>query len=171
MKKIMMLFSVMLISLAVTAADIKVVSGKASFMKREGSAVVLFNWDDAKYDNKESMKDYWKDDYDQYISEGKKKFIEGFNKSSKKVKLGDSDDAGYTFTVAVANIDYFFSVMSFIPGHKHTIWCTITITEKATGNEICKINVDEFKGGRDFSKFDSFTEMMHDLGKYIGKMK
>lgn len=171
MKKILMLLSVMIISLVANAVDIKVVSGKASFMKQEGSAVVLFNWDGAKYDNKESLKDYWKEDYDKYLSEGKKKFIEGFNSSSKKVKLGETDDAGYIFTVEVTNIDYFFSAMSLVPGHKHRIWCTITITEKATGNEVCKADVKEFKGGRDFSKFDSFTEMMLDLGKQVGKMK
>lgn len=79
MKKILMLLSVMIISLVANAVDIKVVSGKASFMKQEGSAVVLFNWDGAKYDNKESLKDYWKEDYDKYLSEGKKKFIDVFN--------------------------------------------------------------------------------------------
>lgn len=166
-----MLLTVMVISMVVCAAEIKVVSGKASFMKQEYFAVVLFNWDEAKFDNRESLKDYWNEDFEKYLSEGKKKFIEGFNDSSKKVKFVDTDLAGYIFNVEVTNIDYFFSAMSMVPGHKHKIWCTITVIEKSTGKEVCKIDVKEFKGGRDFSKFDSFTEMMLDFGKQVGKIK
>jgi hypothetical protein len=36
---------------------------------------------------------------------------------------------------------------------------------------ICEYNVKEFKGGRDFSIFDSYTESMGDLGSELAETK
>ena len=39
------------------------------------------------------------------------------------------------------------------------------------GEVICTYKVDEFKGGRDFSIFDSYKEAMQDLGSKLAKTK
>jgi hypothetical protein len=62
-------------------------------------------------------------------------------------------------------------VTSIVPGNKHKIWAEITVTDKGSGEVICTYNVKEFKGGRDFSIFDSFKEAMRDLGSELAQTK
>ena len=44
-----------------------------------------------------------------------------------------------------------------------------TVTDNKTGETVCTYKVTEFEGGRDFSLFDSYTEMMRDLGSKLAK--
>lgn len=74
-------------------------------------------------------------------------------------------------TVKFSNFDKFFSAMSIVPGNKHKIWGEITVVDKKTNEVICVFKVDEFKGGRDFSIFDSFKESMSDLGSDLAGKK
>lgn len=170
MKRLYLSFCMAMFTLIAFAGGITITQGKASFMKKEGSISVVFNWDNAKWDNRIPVKEQWKDEYQSYVENGEVCFIEGFNKSSKKVKIvkGESD---YLMTVNFSNFDKFYSVMSTIPGNKHKIWAEITVTDKKTGEVICKYDVKEFKGGRDFLVFDSFKESMEDLGSKIVKTK
>jgi hypothetical protein len=61
--------------------------------------------------------------------------------------------------------------MSVVPGHKHKVWAKIKITDKTSDKIVCVLKVIEFKGGRDLVKYDSYTEMMHDLGKELAVLK
>lgn len=154
------------------AGDLKVTNGKASFQKNEGTVAFVFNWDNAQWDNKMSVKEQWNDEYDKYVTEGEKAFVAGYVENSKKMSVvDDATTANYIVTVEFTNFDYFFSAMSFVPGHKHKVWANFVVVNTTTGEEECRIVAKEFKGGRDTVKFDSYTEMMNNLGKEFAKCK
>lgn len=173
MKKLLITFCALVICISSFAGDIKVIEGKAAMNKREGLAEVVFVWDNAKYDNRHSLKEQWKEEYDKYLKDGEEFFIAGFNENAKKLAITtmEKEKANYTITIEFENFDYFFSAMSVIPGHKHKVWAKIKIADKTTGKIVCVLKVVEFKGGRDLVKFDSYTEMMHDLGKELAQLK
>ena len=75
--------------------------------------------------------------------------------------MDDATTANYIVTVEFTNFGYFFSAMSFVPGHKHKVWANFVVVNTTTGEEECRIVAKEFKGGRDTVKFDSYTEMMN----------
>lgn len=171
MKKILLFFVLTLICCVVNAADIKIEKGKANYLKKEGTMNLIINWDNAKYGDEKVFKDHCGDQYNTYKEKGYDAFVAGFNEASKNVKITkEATSADYTMTIIVSNVDYFFSVMSLVPGHKHKIWAEIEVKD-VKGNIVCQYKITEYKGGRDFSVIDSFTEMMNDLGKDLAKKK
>lgn len=172
MKKIYLTFCMAIIAVLAFAGGIKVSKGKAAYMKKDGKISVVFDWSDAKWDKEKPIKEQWAEEYDTYIEAGEAQFIEGFNKKSKKVKIvKDESSSDYVMNVKFTNIDRFYSMMSVVPGNKHRISAEITITDKTTGEVICTYNANEFKGGRDFSIFDSYKEAMLDLGTELAETK
>lgn len=170
MKKFSLTLFMTLFALLASASDIKVTQGKTSYLKSEGTMTVVFNWDNAKWDRGSSVKDEWAEQFESYKNEGEQFFIDGFNKASKMVNLStENSTADYTMNVEFTNFDKFYSVMSLVPGHKHKVWANITVTDNKTGETVCTYKVTEFEGGRDFSLFDSYTEMMRDLGSKLAK--
>lgn len=156
-------------SVSMMGESLKVTSGSTKFLKSEGTVSVIWNWENATFADKETLKAAWGDTYEKHLTDGEKSFIDGFNDVSKKLKATQSTDgATYTMTITVTNIDYFFSAMSVVPGHKHTIWATIEVKD-ASGNTICTMKAERFKGGRDFVKYDSYKELMSDFGKKVAK--
>lgn len=173
MKKIFITLFMFVISfVSVYAGDLKVVDGKASYIKTGGTATVVFNWSEAQWDFKEPFKQHCGDEYQKYVSDGEKAFLEGFNSAKKPLQITTTDQSNvqYVISIDLTNFDEFFSAMSVVPGHKHKVWATVTVKD-ASGNMMCKYSVTEFKGGRDFSIFDSFTEMMRDFGKALANQK
>lgn len=164
------MLTMLVYSISMMGGTLKVTSGKTDFLKSEGTVAVIWNWDKATYADKESLKSAWGETYDKHLTDGEKFFLNGFNEVSKKLKATQSaDGAKYTMTITVTNIDYFFSAMSVVPGHKHAIWATIDVKD-ASGNSVCTIKAERFKGGRDFVKYDSYTELMGNLGKKIADL-
>ena len=172
MKKILFTMLSLMFTMSMWAGSIKVKEGDASFMKNSGTVAVSIDWSNAKWNNEGSAQEHWADKYQSYVDAAVPALVEGMNAKSKGLQATTSaDQATYIMNVQVTNVDMFFSAMSVVPGNKHKIWATVTVTEKATGKVVCVYNVDEFKGGRDFSVFDSFTEMMKNLGKELGSQK
>ena len=173
MKKLLVTLCALIMCLSSFAGDIKVIEGKASMTKREGLAEVIFLWDNAKYADRISLKEQWKDDYEKYRKDGEEFLIAGFNENAKKLSIttSEKEKANYSIEIEFENFDYFFSAMSVVPGHKHKVWAKIKITDKTSDKIVCVLKVIEFKGGRDLVKYDSYTEMMHDLGKELAVLK
>gem|GEM_PF-5483522 len=67
----------------------------------------------------------------------------------------------------VLKIDYFFSAMSLPPGHKFTLWARITVTNRETGVEVCRMNVERLKGDRDFVMDDAYAKLFSSLGETL----
>ena len=170
MKRFYLTIVAALFAMCAFAEGIEIVQGEASFMKRTGSIAVVFNWKDAKWDKRIPVREEWKDEYQTYVDRGEESFVKGFNKSSKKMKIaGGGSPADYVMTVNFLSFDKFFSATSIVPGFKHCIWAEIVVTDKSTGEMVCTYRAERFKGGRDFSIFDSFTESMEDLGSRLPK--
>lgn len=172
MKKLLFTLFAMLMTVVVYAGGIKVSQGKTDYAKKEATMTVVFDWTHARWDNKQSAQEHLGKSFQEYVEKGQKAFVDGYNNAGKKVKIVENaSSAAYEMTVAFTNFDYFFSAMSFVPGHKHKVWADVTVTDKATGNVVCKYTVDEFTGKRDFSIIDSFTEMLGALGENLAKKK
>ena len=151
---------------------IEVVKGTAKVLREKATANFTIDWSKAYWMEGGLMKDELSaGDYEMYTTTAPNKFIEAFNDNSKGLKIVDEPSAEYEIKVVVSKIDYFFSVMSFVPGHKHTFWGKVIVTKKSTGEEMLEVNLARFKGGRDFVKDDSFYEMFLDLGKKISSLK
>lgn len=161
-----------LFALLASASEIEVTQGKATYLKKEGKVAVVFNWENAKWDRGKLVQDEWAEQFGAYKEEGEQHFINGFNEDSKMMKMVTEDSAAdYIMNVEFTNFDKFYSVMSFVPGHKHKVWATITVTDNKTGETVCTYKVKEFEGGRDFTVFDSYTEALRDLGSKLAKKK
>lgn len=172
MKKIYLTICMTMIAVFAFAGGIKVSKGKAAYMKKEGKISIVFVWSSAKWDNQKPVKEQWTDEYDAYVENGEAQFIEGFNEKSKKVKIvKDDSSADYVMTITILNVDRFYSMMSIVPGNKHRITAEIKVTDKKTDEVICIYNAEEFKGGRDFSIFDSYKEAMKDFGSKLAVTK
>ena len=151
---------------------IEVVKGTAKVMREKATANLVFDWSNAYWMEKGLMKDELSAvDYENYTTRAPQKFQEAFNDNSKGLKIVDDSSADYEIKVVVSKIDYFFSVMSVVPGHKHTFFGKVIVTRRSTGEEVLEVNLTRFKGGRDFVKDDSFYEMFLDLGKKISSLK
>ncbi len=170
MKKILFTMLMLIVSCVMYAGS-PVKSGNKKFLKDEGTVQMVFDWKNAKYDKKKPLTEYWeKDDvkYEQRVEDAESNIIKGFNEKSKKLKAVTTSGADYTMTIKIENLDYYFSVMGWAPGHVYKIWATVTVTDK-TGATVCEMHFDEFKGGRDFVPYDAYTEMAEDFGKELAK--
>ncbi|MBR4389167.1 MAG: hypothetical protein IKT00_08315 [Prevotella sp.] len=169
MKKYVLTLSLLLMCVSAFAGSVKVTKGKTSGFKENANASISFQWDGAKWDRGEPLQQHWGNDYERLKQVGESSFIQGFNEKSKKLMIEEAEGQ-YRMVVKIVSLDSFFSVMSFVPGHKHKVDAIITIYEVSTDSLICEIKTDEFEGGRDFSYDDSYAECMGDLGKKISKM-
>ncbi len=158
-----------LLCLSVNAGNpVSLISGKKDFLKDNASATVSFSWDKAQWDDGGLMKDELNgSECERYVSVAVQKFKEGFNQKSKRLAIKEDQNAKYAIQIEVLKVDYFFSVMSLVPGHKNTVWANIIVKEIATGEEIASIKVDRLKGARDFVKDDAFAKCFYALGEEL----
>lgn len=149
---------------------IKIVSGDTQILKKKATANLIFTWDNAHWMEGGLMKKELKEEeYAMYTSHAVKSFMESFNLANEKFKLLTDGAAEYEFKVVVDKIDYFFSIMNIVPGHKFTIYGKIIISDKQ-GNILCKLDMERYKGSRDFVKWDSYKKMYQNLGEKIAKL-
>lgn len=172
MKKLLLSLLAVIVSVCAFADNTtKLTEGSAAFLKNGGIANVVFNWADAKHDNKEPLRNHWKENYDTMTVKGEQGFIDGFNAVAKKVKIDNAEKAQYRIEVNITNVDYFFSVMSIVPGHKHRVSAQIRVVDVSSGETLCVIKVDQRKGSRDFVVTDSFVKTMNQIGQDVAKLK
>lgn len=160
----------MLITLAAGAATVKVTKGNKKILKEKGNMEVTFVWDNAMWGNGLTLKEQWKDEYDMRVADAERSIVNGFNKKNKKLKAyrptDGEDDIQYYMEIRMEKVDYYFSVMSFVPGHKHSVWATVTVRD-ANKKVVCEIAIEQFTGDRDFVVYDSYLKTMEELGKKI----
>lgn len=171
MKRLMIFVCMTIMSVcAFAGGSVKVSKGNAAFLKTDAKVSIVFDWTEAKYSDKEALKDHLKD-YEKMVQMGETAFSEGFSKKAKKVTVATEGKGNYRIDVKITNLDMFYSVMSIVPGYKFKVWATVTVTN-LTSNEVeCVAVADEIKGGRDFSIDDSFKKCMTLLGEDVATMK
>ena len=170
MKKLFFLFAMLLGVLSASAGEkvLTLEQGELATLKAGGNVAVVFNFDGATYDMKEPLSAHYPN-LAELTAKVPFNFTEGFNDKCKKSKVVDSADAKYTMEIKVSNMDYFFSAMSFVPGHKTKVWGTATIKDKTTGETVAVIKITECEGDRDFVADDSFGKCFVKLGEQLAK--
>ena len=172
MKRLIIALIAAMVTLAASAVDpVKILSGSKAFLKENAKTTLLLNWDDAYWMDKGLMKkELSENEFKNYVNYAVENFINGFNSTSKKVKIDSiPEKADYEMVLVINKIDYFFSVTSVPPGYKYTLWGTLTVLNK-DGGKVIEVEFDRFKGGRDFYKEDSFKKLFYSLGKSINKL-
>ncbi len=166
------LFVSVFVCASFAGSGIKYVSGDKKFFKSaEGKALLEIIWDGATYDSKRPLREEWPD-LDQYIFKAKDGFLQDFTKKSKKVEITENPaEANYKIVIRITNVDRYIKVMGFIPGPSTKVWGTIVISDKASGNELLKINLDEVEGGASPSPFESMSDTFELIGAKLAGFK
>lgn len=170
MRKLFLLL-VMLMGVLTASAGDKVLAlekGELASLKAGGNVAVLFNFDGAMYDMKETLAAHYSN-LAELTAKVPLNFTEGFNDKCKKSKIVDSADSKYTINIKVENMDCYYKVVSFVPGHVTKVWGTATIKDNATGETIGVVKITECAGSRDFTIDDSFGKCFISLGEKIAK--
>ena len=157
---------------AYAGSPFNITDGSMSFLKQQAEANLVIDWSKTMYGDNKQLKDAFSEtEYQNYTSKSEKVFVSSFNKKSKKLKISDSNDAKYEIKIIINKIDYFYSIMSLVPGHKHTIYADVIITSKETNSIICKLEASRLKGDRDFIKEDSFYKCFESFAEELASLK
>lgn len=168
MKKIFLLFAMLLGVLTASAGEkvLTLEQGELTSLKAGGNVAVVFNFDGAMYDMKEPLSAHY-NNLAELTAKVPFNFTEGFNDKCKKSKVVDSADAKYTIAIKADNMDCYYKVVSFVPGHVTKVWGTAAIKDNTTGETIAVIKITECAGSRDFTIDDSFGKCFISLGEKI----
>lgn len=151
-------------------STIKIVSGTPQIFKKKTTATLYFDWENAHWMEGDLMKKEFKDEeYEKYTTNAYNTFKESFNLTNENFKLVTEGNTEYSVRIIVDKVDYFFSVTSIIPGHKYTIFGKIIVSDK-DGGVLCEMNMERYKGWRDFDRWDSYKKLFRNLGEDIAKI-
>ena len=171
MKKTILATCMLLVSLCAIASNgIVITEGTTSFLREYETANVVFNWNEATWDITLPLSEHWGSNNDSMKAAGKRYFVDGFNDTSKKLRINDNSGCKYRIEVHITNLSYFTSPLPFLTGYRHRVSGSITVVANATNETVCVIFVDSFVGGRDTDFNDSYTECMEDLGKKLASL-
>lgn len=141
-------------------------------MKKEVPAVLVIDWTSTKFDNKKAASKEFGKDWAFIKKDCTDKFIEGFNKKSKGLKLQKSaKGAKYKFTIKVTNIDSFAKVFGGGGQTVGKVWGTLKIQELPKGRVVAEVEITEAEDGRDYVRRESFGKTMKLLGVRVAKLK
>lgn len=173
MKKIVLLVAACLMAItAFSKSDLKVQSGSMAWAKEKVKVVVEFNFSYAKWDEKEDFKTWCGEDYEPRVNNCLNGFIQGFNKKSKGAQATTSEEgAKYRIVVKIANMDWRTDIFG-VPGQLYALcWGIIEVTDIATGESVCTIQVDGANGDGDFIPNDRFTKCYTTVGEILANTK
>lgn len=171
MKKIAVLAGCLLMSVSLFAAKpLKVSNGSTSILKEDAVASWSIDFSSATFEEDESFKDWSGEDYDGRIQSMNDTFFESFNKYSKGLKLTSDEGAPYQLSFKVDNFERKQGPGMWGSAYIQ-VFGTIKITDKASGETVCEIEVDGVKGDTDFVENDRFPKTMDWLCRDIFKMK
>ena len=169
-KTITTLFAVFLSLTAM--AKVKVTSGSTACLKENATAIVEFDYSEATFDKEQSYESWCGEDYEERVNLSKEEFIRSFNKKSKGLQINnDSSDAKYRIIVKVGNCDQNMGMSCTWGQMQFKCSGIITIVEIATNEIICTVDVNEVKGGCDYTPLDRITECFGSIGKELSKLK
>lgn len=173
MKKLFLFAMTMVLSMAVFAkSDLKVKSGSMAWAKEKVQVVVKFDFSYAKWDKDTDFKTWCAEDYEARLNNSVNGFIKGFNNKSKGAQATTNEDgAKYRVVVKIANMDWrpdFFG----IPGQLFALcWGVIEVSDIASGEVVCTIEIDGANGDSDFVPNDRFTKCYELVGETLAKTK
>ncbi|WP_285826927.1 hypothetical protein [Bacteroides acidifaciens] len=150
--------------------DIKLSEGSVAPLKEGGVASLVIDMADTQFDNKTPLrKDGRFANVDEQLPECTKEFIREFNENTKKFTMtANADEAQYEIIVIITNLDTFVNVMSFKGGVGIKLWGTITIKNKATGENVAVFSINE-EGNSGFTYQIALEEGFEGIAKYLAK--
>lgn len=165
-----MLFAIVCCVTALAGDDIKLSEGSVAPLKDGGVASLVIDMADTQFDNKMPLrKDERFADVDSQLPECASEFVREFNENTKKFTMTKNpDEAQYEFIVKITNLDTFVNVMSFKGGVGIKLWGTITIKNKATGENVAVFKMDE-EGNSGFTYQVALEEGFEGIAKYLAK--
>ncbi len=153
---------------------ISVVYGKAelkAILKEDVTIPIVFDWSEAKYDNRKTIEDEWNVEYAYIKNDCEKNFVYGFNECTKRAKLSQTDsDAKYKCVLTVTNIDHYFKLVHVPPGNRGKMWGTFKIISIETGETIAEVCIDEARHSRDTFVYDCYGKTFLYVGEKIAKL-
>lgn len=157
---------------ALAGSDIKVKSGNSVVVKEKTNAVIVFDFSDARWEQKESFKGWSGNDYEKRVNAASKSFVSYFNENSKGLKLVDNlEQAEYSIIFKVTNLEK-HQVFSGMWGQgKISVTGTIDIVNVKTKEQVCSIFIDGYGASKDYNVTDGIGKCFKALGKDMTKLK
>lgn len=155
---------------AMAGDDIKLSEGSVATLKDGGVASLVIDMADTKFDNKQPLREDARfANVDEQLPECASEFVREFNENTKKFTMTkNADEAQYEFIVKITNLDVFVNVMSFKGGIGIKLWGTITIKNKATGENVAVFTMDEEENSS-MSYQLALEEGFEGIAKYLAK--
>ena len=157
-----------------TYADIKTISGNWSFLNENTTAVVVFDYSDATWQEESYYEQWCGDDFANRVKLGYGSFILGFNNENSKLKIKQEDSsAKYRIIVKIKALEERHgAVLKGGLWGRYYIQCsgTIIVEEITSGEVVCTAKIDEEEGERDLVIDDRLAKCFYALGEATAKM-
>ena len=157
-----------------TYADIKTTSGNWGFLNEETTAIIVFDYSNATWEEVTIYEQWCGNDYANRVKLSYGSFILGFNNESPKLIINqEAPSAKYRITVKVNELEEKSgSVLKGGLWGRSYIQCsgTIIVEEIVSGKVICTAVIDEEEGEQDLVIDDRLAKCFYALGKATAKM-
>ena len=152
-------------------AKIKIVSGNANFLKENATAILVFDYSEASWEEEESYEQWCGEDYEERVKLSYGSFIFGFNRESTTLKLKQEDSAAkYRIVVKITTMEQKASGWGW--GRFYALCTgTIVVEEIASGEIVCTAKVSREGGDPDYVPNDRLAKCFKALGMATAKMK
>lgn len=165
MKRVIFTIIAALAFVGTQAADLKLTSGTTAALKDDATAVFVLDLTGTRWEEDDDFKEWCGKDYQIRIDKATNGFVDGFNDSSKHLRISLDSNAKYTIKIKVDN---FVQRCPGIPCYIK-IFGNLSLIDNTTGEELCKIQIDGISGRSDYSPDDRFRRSFDKLAKTVVK--
>lgn len=153
-----------------TMAKVKITSGNCSFLQEKTTAIVVFDYSEASWEETETYEQWCGEDYAERVKLGYDAFILGFNSESSKLKIKKEDSlAKYRITIKISTMEQRPSGMW---GRFYALCSgTITVEDIVSGEIVCTAEFKREDGTEDFVPNDRLAKCFNALGKATVRMR
>ena len=172
--KNLVLSIIMLLFYLTAFADIDVTSGSSDFLDEEVTAIVVFDYSKATWQEEVYYEQWCGNDFANRVKLGYGSFILGFNNESSKLKIQQEDSSAKYRIIVKINVfeeKHGAALKGGLWG-RYYIQCsgTILVEEIASGEVVCTAKIDDEEGERDLVINDRLAKCFYALGKATAKM-
>lgn len=148
-------------------AKIKITSGSNDFLKSNSTAVLVFDYSEATWEEDELYKSWCGDEYEERVNISVRSFIRGFNENSSKLKIKQEDtSARYRIIFKVENLEQKNGGRGW--GRFYVLcYGIITIQDIETGKDVCVLSVKKEAGSADYSQNDRIASCFNEIGELV----
>lgn len=172
--KNLVLSMIMLLFHLTSFADIDITSGSSSFLNEEATAIVVFDYSEAIWEENAYYEQWCGDDFAKRVKLGYGSFILGFNNESSKLKIKQEDSSAKYRIIVKINVfeEEHGAILKGGLWGRYYIQCsgTIIVEEITSGKIVCSANIDDEEGERDLVIDDRLSKFFYALGKATAKM-